>query len=40
VSALAWLLAGAGVTLATLAVRGWRRAGRTLDAILRDEDPQ
>jgi hypothetical protein len=42
-SALAWLLIGAGVTLIALGVRGWRKAGRTLDAILaeaRREDPE
>ena len=39
-STLAWVLAGAGVTLAALAVWRWRRAGRVLAAILRDEDPR
>ena len=39
-SAPGWLLAGAGFTLAVLGIRAWRRAGRTLDAILRDEDPR
>jgi len=38
VSTLAWLLAGAGVTLITLAVRAWRKAGRILDAILAEAD--
>ncbi len=33
-SPLAWVLIGAGVTLAALAVCKWREAGRTLDAIL------
>lgn len=37
---LGWLLVGAGVTIAALGIRGWRRAGRTLDAILRDEEPE
>lgn len=39
-STLAWVLAGAGVTLVALAIRRWRKAGQVLDAILRDEDPQ
>ena len=37
---LAWLLTGLGATIAVRGIRYWRRAGRTLDAILRDEDPR
>jgi len=40
-SPLGWLLAGAGTTLIVLGYRGWRRASRTLDALLaeaRQED--
>jgi len=40
VSTLAWVLAGAGVALAALAVRSWRKAGRTLDAILAEAEQQ
>ena len=36
-SAPGWLLAGAGFTLAVLGIRAWRRAGRTLDAIVAGE---
>jgi len=35
-SPLGWLLAGAGTVLVVFGVRGWRKAGRTLDAALAD----
>ena len=41
--AVGLILAVAGTALVALAIRGWRRAGRTLDAILaeaRREDKQ
>ena len=42
-SPLAWVLVGALAAFVPLAVRAWRKAGRTLDAILaeaRGEDPE
>ena len=33
-SPLGWLLAAAGTVLVVLGYRGWRKASRTLDALL------
>ena len=42
-TALGLVLAGTGIAIVALGIRAWRRAGRTLDAILaeaRREDPE
>lgn len=38
--ALGLILTCAGIAIAALGIRGWRKAGRTLDAILAEDKQQ